>query len=162
MNIGKYGGTWEASIALTTPWLRTITFGDAGGVSNGVVPLLWTAGGGLSNETVKVEVSVDGGATWSATVASNVPATNGAANWTVAGLPDTPAGVWRVVCQENADVSARSTNFFAIRNSPLNIYLATADTNGTVYTSAPGASNNWQAAAAAPLNSLRLAFDRFD
>ena len=162
VNIGKYGGTWEASIALTTPWLRTITFGDAGGVSNGVVPLLWTAGGGLSNETVKVEVSVDGGATWSATVASNVPATNGAANWTVASLPDTPAGVWRVVCQENADVSARSTNFFAIRNSPLNIYLATADTNGTVYTSAPGASNNWQATAAAPLNSLRLAFDRFD
>ena len=40
---------------MTTPWLRTITFGDAGGVSNGVVPLLWTAGGGLSNETVKDE-----------------------------------------------------------------------------------------------------------
>ncbi len=161
-NIGKYGGTWEASIAPATPWLRTLTFGDAGSVTNGDVALRWTFGGGLSNETVKVEVSVDGGNAWVATVASNIPATNGVANWTVSGLPDTPAGVWRVVCLENPGVSAQSTNFFAIRNSPLNIYLATGDTNETVYTAGPGATNNWMATSNAPLNSLRTAFERFD
>ncbi len=162
VNIGKYGGTWEASIALATPWLKTVSFGDAGGVTNGVVSLLWTAGGGFTTETVKVEVSVDGGNTWGTMVTSGIPATNGMADWTVSGLPDTPAGAWRVVCLESTNVWARSTNFFAIRNSPLNIFVNNADTNETVYTTAPGTSNNWTAASNAPLNSVVTVFERFD
>jgi hypothetical protein len=162
VNIGRFGGTAEASIALPTPWLKTVSFGDAGGVTNGTVPLRWTAGGGFSNETVKVEVSVDGGKTWGTTVTASMPATNGLANWTVAGLPDTPAAVWRVACLERTNVLAQSATFFAIRNSPLNLFLATADTNNAVYTTGPGLPDNWRATSNAPLNSLATAFDRFD
>ena len=162
VNIGRFGGTWQASIAPTTPWLKTISYGDAGKVQDGATTLRWLAGGGFSNQTVRVDVSVDGGNSWATNVASGIPATNGMAVWTVGGLPDTPAGVWRVMCLENTNWTARSTNFFAIRNGALDLFVATADTNEAVYTTGPGAATNWRATAAAPLNSLGTLFDRFD
>lgn len=162
VNIGKYGGTWEASIAVSTPWLLAASFADAGSVSNVPVTLVWTAGGGWTTQTVSVGVSVDGGKSWTNEVATGVPATNGMAVWDPAGLPDTPAGVWRVVCENDTNVWSRSTNFFAIRKAPLNLYVATADTNETVYVAGPGAADNWMATSNAPLNSLRVVFDRFD
>jgi hypothetical protein len=39
----------------------------------------------IFNQTVKVEVSVDGGKNWTNVVAAGVPATNGATDWVVAG-----------------------------------------------------------------------------
>ena len=162
VNIGRYGGTAEASMAPDYPWLKTVSFGDAGSVTNGTVPLRWTAGGGFTSQTVKVEVSVDGGKTWGTSVTSGLPATNGLANWTVAGLPDTPAGAWRVVCLENTNIWSQSTNFFAIRNSSLNIYIGTADTNDAIYITTPARADNWMATTDAPLSSVKLAFDRFD
>jgi hypothetical protein len=161
MNIGRFGGTDEASIAPTIPWIRAVSFGDAGSVTDSVVSLVWTAGN-FTNETARIEVSVDGGKTWGTTVATGVPVTNRAASWTVAGLPDTPAGVWRVVNEGNTNLWARSTNFFAIRNSALDIFVATADTNESMYATGPGASDNWMASAEAPINSLRTVFERFD
>lgn len=162
INIGRHGGTTEASSAPTIPWIRAASFGDAGSVQNGAVELYWVAGGGWSNQTAKVEVSVDGGKSWGTTVTSGVPVTNGLANWTVSGLPDTPAAVWRVVCLQNTNQQAQSTNFFAIRNSPLQIYIGTADTNENVYATGPGLANNWTATSNAPLNSVVTAFKRFD
>lgn len=162
INIGRFGGTAEASSAQTIPWLRTISFGDGGGVSNGAVTLRWLAGN-FSTETADVDVSLDGGQTWGVAVASGVPITNGMATWTVSGaLPDTPAAVWRVSCVENTSQWAKSTTFFAVRKSPLNIYVATADTNENMYATGPSAPDNWMATAAAPLDSLRSVFERFD
>ncbi|HPJ57992.1 MAG TPA: right-handed parallel beta-helix repeat-containing protein, partial [Kiritimatiellia bacterium] len=132
VNIGVWGGTEEASKApATAPWLKTVSFGDGGSVSSGVIRLVWTAGGGFSNQTATVEVSVDGGESWaSPPAATNVPITNGWADWTVAGLPATPGGAWRVVCEQSTNQWARSTNFFAIRtNGSLDLYVATVDTN---------------------------------
>ncbi|NCA81758.1 MAG: hypothetical protein EOM72_03315 [Opitutae bacterium] len=162
INIGRFGGTAEASIALDSPWLKTVSFGDAGSVTSGVVPLVWTAGGGFSNQTVNVEVSSDGGKTWGS-VTSGVPATNGIANWILSDLlPDTPAGVWRVVCLSPA-LSAQSSNFFfSIRKQPLDIFVATADTNEAVYVAGPGAADNWRATSNEPINSVRTVFERFD
>ena len=162
INIGRFGGTAEASSAQTIPWLRTISFGDGGSVSNGVIALRWLAGG-FSTETADAHVSLDGGQTWGVPVASGVPITNGVATWVVSGgLPDTPAAMWRVTCVENTNQWAESTTFFAVRKSPLNIYVATADTNDNIYATAPAAANNWMATATAPLDSLRSVFDRFD
>lgn len=162
VNIGRFGGTAEASSAQTIPWLQTISFGDGGSVSTGVVTLHWLAGN-FSTETADVDVSLDGGQTWGVSVASGVPITNGATTWTVSGaLPDTPAAVWRVSCVDNTNQWTQSTSFFAVRKSPLNIYVATADTNENVYATAPSATNNWMATAAAPLDSLRSVFERFD
>ncbi len=162
VNVGKYGGTWEASIAVSTPWLLAASFADAGSVSNAPTLLVWTAGGGWTTQTVTVGVSVDGGKTWTNAAATGVPATNGMAVWDPAGLPDTPAGVWRLTCESDTNLWAQSTNFFAIRKAPLNLYVATADTNEAVYVTGPGAADNWMATSNAPLNSLRTAFARFD
>lgn len=162
INIGRFGGTAEASSAQDIPWIRTVSFGDGGSVSGGVTTLRWTAGN-LAAETADVEVSVDGGQTWGVSVASGVAITNGGADWTVeAGLPDTPAALWRVVCVETTNLLAQSTNFFAIRKSPLNLYVATDDTNENAYATGPSATNHWMATAEAPLDSLRAAFARFD
>ncbi len=162
VNIGRFGGTAEASIALATPWLKAVSFGDAGAVEDGAVQLFWIAGGEFSNETVSVEVSTDGGITWSVSVTSGIPATNGMTSWTVSGLPDTPAAVWRVSCLERTNVVAESSTFFAIRNNPLLLYVNDSDTNETAFTSGPGEANNWMATSSEPLDSLQTIFDRFD
>lgn len=162
INVGRFGGTEEASSAPDYLWIKTVSLGDAGGVTNGTVPLVWTASGRFTTETVKVEVSVDGGKNWGHTVAASVAATNGQVNWAVSGLSDTPAGAWRVVCLENTNIWAQTTNFFAIRNTNLNLFVGTADTNENVYAEGPGQPDNWVASSEAPLNSLRLAFERFD
>ena len=161
VNIGRWGGTVEASMASTVPWIRTVSFGDAGGVSNETLNLLWTAGG-FSNETAKVEVSLDGGKTWNTTVASGVPITNGTVAWNTAGLPNSPAGIWRVVCLQQTNVVGQSTQFFSIRNGGLDIYVAPIDVLEPVYVSAAGLADNWQATSNAPLSSLRTVFSRFD
>lgn len=163
VNIGRWGGTEEASKAPTIPWIRLASFGDAGSVSNGTIDLIWFAGG-FSNETAAVEVSVDGGVTWGTTVASGIPITNGTATWTVGGLPDTPAAAWRVVCLDDTNRVAQTTNFFAIRNNPLDIYVAleTMDLREAVYVSASGAPDNWMATSNAPISSLCSVFNRFD
>ncbi len=162
INVGRFGGTEEASSAPDYLWVKTVSFGDAGSVTNGTVPLVWTASGRFTTETVKVEVSVDGGKNWGHTVAASVAATNGQVNWAVSGLSDTPAGAWRVVCLDNTNIWAQTTNFFAIRNTNLNVFIGTADTNENVYAEGPGQSDNWMASSNAPLDSLRLAFERFD
>jgi len=161
VNIGRWGGTVEASMAPTVPWIRTVSFGDAGGVSNETIQLLWTAGG-FSNQTAKVEVSLDGGQTWGTTVTNGVKITNGVAVWNVSGLPNTPAGAWRVVCLQQTNLTARSSQFFSIRNGALDIYVAPVDVFEPVYVSAAGTTNNWMATTNAPLSSLRMAFERFD
>ena len=163
INIGRWGGTWEASVATAIPWIRAVSYADAGSASNGTVSLLWTVGG-VTNETGDIEVSVDGGKTWNVPVASGVPLTNGIASWTIAGVPNTPAATWRIVCRENTNLTARSTNFFAIRNAPLNLYVAlsTIDLEEAEYVTAPGAPDNWMATSNAPISSLRTLLNRFD
>jgi Right handed beta helix region/Periplasmic copper-binding protein (NosD) len=162
VNMGLFGGTDEASIAWTAPWLKTITYSDGGSLQDGSLSLRWTPGSGFSNETVKVEVSVDGGDSWGTMVTSGIPATNRITSWELTGLSDTPAALWRITCLERTNVVAESPVFFSIRNQPLNIFVNNADTNEAVYTTGPGQSDNWQATAAAPLDSVRTVFERFD
>jgi len=162
INIGCFGGTDEASIAWTSPWLKTITYGDGGSLQDGTLALRWSAGSAFSNETVKVEVSVDGGSSWGTMVTSGVPVTNSLTSWELTGLPDTPAALWRVSCLERTNVVAESPVFFVIRNQPLNIFVNNADTNEAVYTTGPGLPDNWMATSNAPMDSVLTVFERFD
>ena len=163
VNIGRYGGTAEASSAQEIPWVRAMSFGDGGAAGSDPVGLYWVAGN-VSNETANVEVSVDGGRNWQA-VASGVELADGQAEWPgedLADLPDTPAAVWRLVSVEDPALRAQSEVFFALRKNPLNIYVATGDTNENIYATGPGAADNWQATKEMPINSLRTVFERFD
>ena len=160
VNIGMYGGTAEASKALDRPWLRALSYADAGAVGSETNMLRWIAGGGITG-TVRVAVSRDGGTTWS-NVANSVQASAGEYAWNASKFADTPAGMWRVTSRADGAVESDNGVFFAIRKAPLKIYLATADTNDTVYVSAQGRATNYVATAAAPLDSLRRALELYD
>lgn len=161
VNIGMYGGTAEASKALDRPWLRALSYADAGAVGSETNMLRWIAGGGITG-TVRVAVSRDGGMTWS-NVANSVQASVGEYEWKSASrFADTPAAMWRVESRGDANVVSDNGTFFAIRKAPLKIYLATADTNSTVYTKAQGRATNYLATTAAPLDSLRRALELYD
>ena len=161
VNIGMHGGTAEASKALDRPWLRAVSYADAGAVGSETNMLRWIAGGGITG-TVRVAVSRDGGTTWS-NVANSVQASAGEYEWkTASKFADTPAAMWRVESRTDAKVVSDNGTFFAIRKAPLKIYLATADTNNTVYTKAQGRATNYLATATAPLDSLRRALELYD
>lgn len=160
VNIGMYGGTAEASKALDRPWLRAVSYADAGSVGNETATLRWIAGGGLTG-TVRVAVSRDGGTTWS-NVANSVQASAGEVAWNASKFADSPAGMWRVTSRADGSVESDNGVFFAIRKKPLSIYLATADTNNTVYTKSQGRATNYLATATAPLDSLRRALELYD
>lgn len=162
VNIGRYGGTAEASLPPETPWLQVATFLDAGGVTAaGDVTLRWISGGGASGEAV-VSVSSDGGFEWKEVArAGDVAA--GEAVWTMSdGDPDSPACRWRVVLATDDVVFSETEKFFAIRKSPLVLYLNNYDTNDTVFTTAAGSATNYRATAEAPLDSLSRAFELYD
>ena len=161
-NIGLYGDTRWASLPPSGKWIKTLSFNDAGGVGSETVPLRWVASEAASNDNVRVEVSRDGGKTWPVTVAKSVKAGVGEVAWKVGSAADTPAALWRVRATGDASLADANDAFFAIRKQPLKIYVATADTNETVYVSAPGRADNWEATPAAPLNSLQSALDAYD
>ena len=161
VNIGMYGGTAEASKALDRPWLRAVSYADAGAVGSETnVPLRWIAGGGITGN-VQVAVSRDGGTTWS-NVASSVKASAGEYSWNPSKWTDSPAGLWKVTSRADSKVASDNGTFFAIRKKPLTIYVATADTNDTVYVKGPGRATNYVATKAAPLDSLRRALELYD
>ena len=159
INIGRWGGTAEASKSLSTPWLQAVTFADGGSVGAEAVTLRWVCGGGLTGK-VNVDVTRDGGKTWRR-AATGVTATNCEATWNPGGLADTPAAMWKVT---SATAGCSSTNgvFFGIRKAPLTLYVATVDTNENVYVTGPGAADNYEATAAAPMDSLQHVVDLFD
>jgi hypothetical protein len=162
-NIGMHGDTDKASLPPTGEWLRAVSFNDAGGVGAETVPLRWVASDAMSNKTVKVEVSVDGGKTWK-NVKTKVAASAGEAEWSVGTTADTPAGLWRVTSEADAGVADACDAFFAVRKAPLKIYVApeTVNTNEAAYVTAAGSSENWQATKAKPIDSLATVLAKFD
>ena len=76
MSLGLAPGDTASILSNTVlEWvLADLAVLSAGGVSNGTVSLTWTAGGGLTTQTVVVGVSTDGGNTWTNQVAAGVPA----------------------------------------------------------------------------------------
>ncbi|MBP5786513.1 MAG: right-handed parallel beta-helix repeat-containing protein, partial [Kiritimatiellae bacterium] len=161
-NIGMYGGTARASLPSAGDWVRAVSFNDAGGVGDETVQLQWVASPAMNNQTVKVEVSVDGGKTWT-NVADHVSAT-GEVVWAIGQMADTPAGLWRVTSETDGSVTDTCDAFFAIRKAPLKIYVApaTVNTNEAAYVTGGGAPDNWQATSSTPLDSLATVLANFD
>lgn len=162
-NIGRWGGTPTASLPQDGKYLMAWSFRDAGEVKSGTVPLRWGASKAMSNDTVRVDYSVDGGKHWK-TIARKLAAETGMTSWNTKGIADTPAAMWRVVCESDETYSSDNGVFFAIRNKPLKLYVASPsiDTNSAVYVTVPGKADNWEAKTNAPLSSLKLAIERYD
>lgn len=162
-NIGRWGGTSVASLPQDGKYLVAWSFRDAGEVKSGTVPLRWGASKDMSNDTVRVDYSVDGGKHWK-TVARKLAAKSGLTSWNTKGIADTPAAMWRVVSESDETCTSDNGVFLAIRNKPLKLYVASSavDTNSAAYVTVPGKADNWEAKTNAPLSSLKLALERYD
>lgn len=160
INIGLYGGTLEASKGVTAPWLLAASLRSGGSVS-GTSSLHWVAANFTNGARVSVEYSRDGGDLWQA-IATSVLASAETVVWDSTVVSNSPAGLWRVTSLDVGGPADATTNFFSIRNSPLEIFVNDASTSGDVYTTSAGAPTNWIASASHPLSSLELALSKLN
>ena len=159
-DIGLFGSTVEASKSLSTPWIHAASFAQ-GGVAKGTSALAWVAGNFTNGTTVRLDYSRDGGHSW-VTITNDVLASNELALWDTTLVANSPAGLWRVTSLSDTNVTSATTNFFSLRNAPLSLYLNDSSPTGDVYTTALGASTNWEASADRPFNSLASALRLYD
>lgn len=161
MNIGLYGNTPLASRSPVDGDFLLVTLNDGGSVSGTNVALSWVARGPATGHTVRVEVSVDEGSTWSV-LASNVSSTTLALPWNTTGMPSTVLGLWRVISETDPLIEATAAQTFAIRNGPVSFYVNDASMLGDVYTTTQGLAAANGASPATPVDSLSVLLDRYD
>jgi len=160
VNIGLYGGTEAASKSRTNAWLYA-AIPSQGGWLKGTGAFHWVAGGAATGHVVRIEYSPDGGQTWSV-LTDGVAAAQEVFWWDTTMTNDTPAGLWRITSTNDTSVSDEITNFFAVRNAPLDVFVNDATTTGDVYCTAAGSPSNWTATAAAPLDNPQRALQVYD
>jgi hypothetical protein len=139
VNIGLHGNSDQASLSDTNGWLRVLTVND-GGTIRGEQTFYWSAGGPVTNGTVTLEFSEDGGATWMA-VETNAPALAADGfTYDTTLLGTWPTARWRV--RSNlagyTNIVNQTDNEFLINNGPLTFYVNDDDRAGDIYTTAVG------------------------
>jgi hypothetical protein len=159
-NIGKYGNTGQASKRGGAGWLHAASFRQ-GGSTWGTSTIHWVAGNAATGHQVKIEYSGDGGLSW-AFLSTGTSASAEALMWDTTETNDTPAGLWRITSLTDSNLSDVVTNFLAVRNADLSIYVNDASTNNDVYCTAVGTDSNWVAEAGKPLDALWRVFRHFD
>jgi hypothetical protein len=161
INIGRHGNSSEASRSPTNSRLQLLLYSD-GGIAVGTnQAVTWMASGLATGHTVRLEVSVDGGLTWT-NVATNLQAQAGSFAWNTTNYPSSPAALLRVSSEQEPGVVSTSVDYFAIRNTPLVFYVNDASVTGDVYTSAAGLSTNLGVSSLAPLDSLQSVLSRWN
>ncbi|HPJ57698.1 MAG TPA: hypothetical protein PLK81_08660, partial [Kiritimatiellia bacterium] len=162
VNIGLYGGTFEASRTATNAALHLLSLNN-GGVASGQVALYWMASGAATGHTVRLSVSTDDGASWTV-VAGGLPAGLGGIDWYSPNLPvaSSPFCRWRVESEQEAGVEAVSAQPFVLHNAPIAYYVNDDSTTGDAYCSAPGASTNTGTSAASPKRWIKEILDTFN
>lgn len=160
INIGLYGDTAEASRGRTGAWVYAASL-RMGGWVRGTSTLHWVAGGAATGHALKVEFSPDGGESW-AVLTNGVAASAERFSWNTTATNDTPAGLWRVTSLSSTSITDRTTNFFAVRNANLSIFINDGNTAFDVFTTAAGSSTNWVATSNRPLSTLAGALTAYD
>jgi len=159
INIGIFGNTVEASrIDFARLYAANLT---QGGWVRGTATLHWVASGLATDALVRVEVSPDGGETWSMLSTGSLASAEFLA-WNTTTTNSFAPGLWRVTSLDNTNLFNQTTNFFSVRNQPLTFFVNNASTAGDVFTTAAGSATNWVASSNRPLNSLSAVFDRYD
>jgi len=159
-NLGIYGNTPEASQGRSEAWLHAASLREGGWVE-GTSVLHWVAVNFTNGAKVRVDFSPDGGNSWSV-LTNGALAVSEQFLWNTLATNDTPGGRWRVVSVDDSNLFDLSTNFFSVRNAPLNIYVNDTNTAQDAYCSGPGGPSNWMASAAQPLSALSRVFQAYD
>lgn len=162
INAGIFGNTYLASRSPTSLSARAILAASLrdGGTTSGNVPLYWLTRGLNPTSPVRIQVSMDGGATWQ-TLASNYPAASAPLMWNSVLYGSTPLAFWRICSQENTNI-CDTVGPFTVRNGPIAYYVNDTNTFGDVYCTAPGSPTNTALSPASPHTNLRDIFERYD
>jgi hypothetical protein len=161
LNIGRYGGTTEASKTPVDGWLTLISLND-GGNAAGDVLLQWSVGGAATNYTVCIEYSPDDGNTWT-NIVCGWPASTGSYLWDSVPYGRSALGRWRMFCLENMAIEAASLSRFVLRNGgTIPYYVNDAWSTNDVYCTAPGDDANHGLSPGLPKASLQAILDTYE
>ena len=159
VNIGLFGGTEFASLSPADPELLLASLND-GGVTRGLVDLVWVARGSATGHTVTVEVSIDGGDQWTV-LATNVAAGSSALPWNTLLTNSTVLGLWRITSEVDSSLSVTSQQF-AVRNGPVNFYVNDSSITGDIYTAVAGSAVANGISSNTPVDSIATLLSKYD
>ncbi len=161
VNIGLFGNSLQASKSPVDADYLLVRLNDGGSVSGTNVTLSWVPRGAATGHTAKVEVSLDGGVSWSV-LASNVPPSTNSVSWNTTGLISTVVGLWRVSSEAQPAVGATASQYFSVRNGPISFYVNDASMVGDVYTTTNGSSAATGISTSVPIDSVATLLSRYD
>ena len=151
LNAGCYGGAREASLSLSTPWLRALTFNDGGALSSPQA-VYWLAQGFPEGASVRVDYSADNGGSW--TERATLPATNESVILSPLIIGSSTGCRWRVVSVSDPNVNDANDTAFSVARAPIALYVNDSSTAGDVYCTAPGSDANSGLNAASPMLTI--------
>lgn len=161
INIGIYGNTSSASKSRTNVWLQVLTFNDGGTLNAPGDIVYWNAGNTPSGATVRVELSLDSGASWE-WVETNLLASAGFYAWANTNYDSSRFARWRVVYEANTNVfSATATNCI-FRKGQFSYYINDNSSYGDVYCTALGDDASLGTSRGSPKASLKSVLDNHD
>ncbi len=161
VNQGAYGGTLEASMSRTDPWVQVVTADDGGVLKGANVTLNWRYPADLDpTNTITLQYSANGGVSWT-TIAANLALTNSYV-WNSTNSASSFNARWRVLLNGDVGISDTNKTAFSLRNTPQSFYVNDGSTSGDVYTTAIGASGNNGTAPATPKSSLADILTAYD
>ena len=163
INLGRYGGTSEASKTPTNGALTLISFHDGGRVAGTNVMIRWLVRGDATNGTVRILFSPQGGATntW-LELTNGLPATVGAWFWDSTTIEQTVQGQLRIELENQPDIFDENDRYFAVRNQPFKFYVNDGSTAGDIYCTAAGNNRNSGLTNSAPMADLNALFAKYD
>jgi hypothetical protein len=153
INGGLFGGTGQASKSRTNAWLMALTFNDGGTLSAPGDVIYWNYGNLATNAKVRIELSADGGNTWSI-VETNILASSGSYAWASTNFSSSLFGRWRVVSESNTNVYDAIDTNIVYRSGNFDYFINDASLTGDVYCTAPGSDTNLGTSAGSPKLTL--------
>jgi len=160
INIGLHGGTPLASRTPSNAAATFLSLND-GGIISGTNTIRWLARGAATGHNFRIDVSVNGGATFE-NVTTNVLGGALSLLWNTTLHTSTVRGVLRILDTTVTNVLDSTDKFFSIRNQPISFYVNDLSTTGDVYTSTVGIFTNSGLSPSAPKLQLIDILDAWD
>jgi len=165
INIGAYGGTAEASKS-PSGRILTLLSPNGGEVWKGINEITWLCAGHgwLVGDTVRIQCSTDGGATWAGIAgATTISYSVCEFWWDTSGLPSSPLCRIRITCNGDPATQDTSDRDFTIHNSGRAYYVNDSHDPATdVYCTAAGDNANTGLTPSAPKASIQGILDAYD
>jgi parallel beta-helix repeat protein len=163
VNLGAFGNTAQAS---KTPAGRMLTLLSPAGneLWQGSESVLWlaTGKGWGSNDTVRLEYSVNHGSSWTLIAgASALPYAAGGFAWDTTTVPSSPACLVRVAYNGAPSVQDVSSAVFVIHNTAISYYVNDGSRSNDVYCTAVGSDLNDGLSPGTPKASVQAILDNY-